>query len=201
MMADTENEEVVGKAPEQDPNEDFDADNVEQTPKEDVLDVSKQDESGDLVGDIPKKAKRKSSMVKQKSKRSSMKKKASSKKLNTTKAPDPPESEAMQHMHEQYNQRYSSGLTSRAIPYQDLEGGGNSKMLDRNISSVLASSDDPFATREGKTLLWRDINMVLAGKKEEEKDRYLLEGVWGEVPQRRTTAIMGPSGKLKKPKT
>ena len=28
-------------------------------------------------------------------------------------------------------------------------------------SSVLPASDDPFAPREGKTLLWRNVNMVL----------------------------------------
>lgn len=28
-------------------------------------------------------------------------------------------------------------------------------------SSVLAASDDPFAPREGKTLLWRNVNMTL----------------------------------------
>ena len=28
-------------------------------------------------------------------------------------------------------------------------------------SSNIVVSDDPFAPREGKTLLWRDVNMVL----------------------------------------
>jgi ABC-type multidrug transport system ATPase subunit len=35
--------------------------------------------------------------------------------------------------------------------------------------------------------------MTLAGKKGED-DRKLLDGVWGEVPAKQTTAIMGPSG-------
>ena len=29
-----------------------------------------------------------------------------------------------------------------------------------------ASSEDPFAQRDGKTLLWRNVNMVLVRKKE-----------------------------------
>jgi len=64
----------------------------------------------------------------------------------------------------------------------------------RRKSSVLAVSDDPFALREGKTLLWRNVNMVLKGKGKNEPDRKLLEDVWGEVPEQQTTAIMGPSG-------
>lgn len=52
---------------------------------------------------------------------------------------------------------------------------------------------DPFAPREGKTLVWRDVNMTLTGAKGE-PDRQLLDTVWGEVPKKMTTAIMGPSG-------
>lgn len=33
--------------------------------------------------------------------------------------------------------------------------------FERSKSSTLASSDDPFAAREGKTLLWRNVNMSL----------------------------------------
>jgi hypothetical protein len=59
-------------------------------------------------------------------------------------------------------------------------------------SSVLDRHDDPFATREGKTLVWRDIQMTLAAKGDE-PERKLLQDVWGEVPQKETTAVMGPS--------
>ncbi|CAB9512460.1 Putative white-brown complex homolog protein 30 [Seminavis robusta] len=52
---------------------------------------------------------------------------------------------------------------------------------------------DPFAPREGKTLVWRDVNMTLAAKGSD-PDRKLLDTVWGEVPKKMTTAIMGPSG-------
>ncbi|CAJ1966242.1 unnamed protein product [Cylindrotheca closterium] len=182
-MADGANDEAVG-------------DNPEQAPSEEV------------VGDVPspKKAKRKSAAAaaaagKRKSKRASTLKKEASKKAvdKEQHAPDPPESEAYSEIKEQLNQRYSLGRIPEAVKTtsfakQDLEVGRNPKVLLSKKSSILASSDDPFATREGKTLLWRDINMVLSGKKDGEKDRYLLEGVWGEVPQRKTTAIMGPSG-------
>ena len=173
--------------------------------------MPEQEPSEEVVGDMPeptKKAKRKSSSAgKRKSKRASgIKKEASKKSVDKEKhapdkeqhAPDPPEAEAFSEMKDQLNQRYSLGRIPPQPPSsfssKDLEVGRNSKVLISKKSSVLASSEDPFATREGKTLLWRDINMVLAGKKDGEKDRYLLEGVWGEVPQRKTTAIMGPSG-------
>lgn len=50
---------------------------------------------------------------------------------------------------------------------------------------------DPFAEREGKTLTWSNVNMTLASK-DGKADRKLLDGVWGEVPAKQTTAIMGP---------
>ena len=57
----------------------------------------------------------------------------------------------------------------------------------------LDSHSDPFAPREGKTLTWKNVNMVLSGKGDE-PDRKLLDNVWGEVPAQQTTALMGPSG-------
>ena len=38
---------------------------------------------------------------------------------------------------------------------------GQPELSSETSSSNLAVSDDPFAPREGKTLLWRDVNMVL----------------------------------------
>ncbi|GKZ00466.1 hypothetical protein MPSEU_000999100 [Mayamaea pseudoterrestris] len=72
----------------------------------------------------------------------------------------------------------------------DAEGGG--KGFRRN-ESMLERSTDPFAPREGKTLVWRNVNMKLAASGKE-KERVLLDNVWGEVPAKETTAIMGPSG-------
>ena len=57
----------------------------------------------------------------------------------------------------------------------------------------LDSHSDPFAPREGKTLTWKNVNMVL-GAKGDEPERKLLDNVWGEVPAKQTTALMGPSG-------
>jgi hypothetical protein len=37
--------------------------------------------------------------------------------------------------------------------------------ISRKKSSMLADSDDPFAFREGKTLMWRNINMTLVRMK------------------------------------
>mmetsp|Transcript_28344 Transcript_28344/g.65732 ORF Transcript_28344/g.65732 Transcript_28344/m.65732 type:complete len:620 (-) Transcript_28344:852-2711(-) len=72
----------------------------------------------------------------------------------------------------------------------DVEGGGK---MDETGHSTLDIRDDPFAPRDGKTLTWKNIQMTLAAKGEE-PERKLLQDVWGEVPQKETTAIMGPSG-------
>jgi hypothetical protein len=65
----------------------------------------------------------------------------------------------------------------------DVEAGVQKPTLVPRKSSVLATSDDPFALRDGKTLLWKDINMTLKGEKGE-PDKKLLEDVWGEVPEK-----------------
>jgi ABC-type multidrug transport system ATPase subunit len=67
-------------------------------------------------------------------------------------------------------------------------------MSSRDIKRQSAvGADDPFYPREGKTLTWSNVNMKVAGKKGND-GRELLKGVWGEVPQKEITAIMGPSG-------
>ena len=43
----------------------------------------------------------------------------------------------------------------------DMESGNKPELTSKGSGSNLAVSDDPFAPREGKTLLWRDVNMVL----------------------------------------
>ena len=52
---------------------------------------------------------------------------------------------------------------------------------------------DPFQAREGRDLVWKDLNMTLAAKGDT-PERKLLDNVWGEVPKGQVTAIMGPSG-------
>eukprot|EP00522_Entomoneis_paludosa_P006385 CAMPEP_0172451976 /NCGR_PEP_ID=MMETSP1065-20121228/9768_1 /TAXON_ID=265537 /ORGANISM="Amphiprora paludosa, Strain CCMP125" /LENGTH=650 /DNA_ID=CAMNT_0013203947 /DNA_START=259 /DNA_END=2211 /DNA_ORIENTATION=+ len=76
----------------------------------------------------------------------------------------------------------------------DVETAKDEGMMSVNKQeSVLSTKDDPFAPREGKTLVWKDVNMTLAGKGDEPPKK-LLQNVWGEVPKKETTAIMGPSG-------
>jgi len=54
-------------------------------------------------------------------------------------------------------------------------------------------ADDPFYPRTGKTLTWNNVNMTVLGKGKAE-NKSILSDVWGEVPAKQTTAIMGPSG-------
>lgn len=71
------------------------------------------------------------------------------------------------------------GLTDVSMDVDDAE---SNKGEDR---------DNPFAPRAGKELTWRNINMTLDTKTE---SRALLDNVWGQVPKKKITAIMGPSG-------
>ncbi|KAL3916033.1 MAG: hypothetical protein SGARI_008054, partial [Bacillariaceae sp.] len=58
----------------------------------------------------------------------------------------------------------------------------------------LSKRDDPFAKREGKTLLWSNINMTLKAQSNKNgtmgEEKKLLADVFGEVPHGQTTAIM-----------
>jgi ABC-type multidrug transport system fused ATPase/permease subunit len=53
--------------------------------------------------------------------------------------------------------------------------------------------DDPLKPREGRDLVWRNINMTVKGRGDKQPKK-ILDGVWGEVPKGQITAIMGPSG-------
>eukprot|EP00557_Chaetoceros_sp_GSL56_P014797 CAMPEP_0176487054 /NCGR_PEP_ID=MMETSP0200_2-20121128/5910_1 /TAXON_ID=947934 /ORGANISM="Chaetoceros sp., Strain GSL56" /LENGTH=590 /DNA_ID=CAMNT_0017883823 /DNA_START=63 /DNA_END=1832 /DNA_ORIENTATION=+ len=66
-------------------------------------------------------------------------------------------------------------------------------MSEKNLSKQSSSvgADDPFYPREGKTLTWSGVNMSVTKK---DGVRELLRNVWGEVPGKEITAIMGPSG-------
>jgi ABC-type multidrug transport system ATPase subunit len=83
-------------------------------------------------------------------------------------------------------------MTPNIETNNDLEEGtSTSQFIPR--ASTLEPSTDPFAAREGKTLVWRNVDMKLAASSKE-KERIILDKVWGEVPVKETTAIMGPSG-------
>ena len=50
-----------------------------------------------------------------------------------------------------------------------------------------------FAKRPGKTLSWSKVNMEVKKKTSKER-RVILDNVYGSVPEKEVTAIMGPSG-------
>jgi hypothetical protein len=66
---------------------------------------------------------------------------------------------------------------------------------DNEIAAVTNKSglDDPFKIREGRDLVWKNINMTVAAHGHE-PEKKILANVWGEVPKRQVTAVMGPSG-------
>jgi hypothetical protein len=80
------------------------------------------------------------------------------------------------------------------VPADEVEYDTEKGQLQRSDTQAIIRHEDPFAPRTGKTLTWQNINMVLAGTKQGYPDRKLLDDVWGEVPRKETTAIMGPSG-------
>mmetsp|Transcript_5873 Transcript_5873/g.17543 ORF Transcript_5873/g.17543 Transcript_5873/m.17543 type:complete len:627 (-) Transcript_5873:62-1942(-) len=81
-------------------------------------------------------------------------------------------------------------MTSSSNNNKDIE---NLQTVDISSSDIPSIHGDPFAERAGKTLTWTGIDMTLKGK-DGDSDRKLLDNVWGEVPAKQTTAIMGPSG-------
>eukprot|EP01082_Thalassiosira_pseudonana_P002987 g2424.t1 g2424 contig12:83459-85966(+) len=85
-----------------------------------------------------------------------------------------------------------------AISITDGEGA---KAKDTKLGSSIARNGrrvstteerrNPFAQREGNSLVWNDVSMSLTTKQCERK---ILNSVWGDVPSGEITAIMGPSG-------
>jgi len=63
--------------------------------------------------------------------------------------------------------------------------------VSRPSPDQLSSRRDPFAAREGKTLYWRNVNMIVSKGR---KKLQILHDVFGEVPAKEILAIMGPSG-------
>jgi ABC-type multidrug transport system ATPase subunit len=55
--------------------------------------------------------------------------------------------------------------------------------------SVNSTNHDPFQRRQGKTLVWRSVNMRVKDKCKKQ----ILNNVWGRAANE-TTAILGPSG-------
>jgi len=83
-------------------------------------------------------------------------------------------------------------MESSEMKSVELEVDTAEKAAQQKVIS-LDHHTDPFAPRAGKTLLWKNVNMTLEGQGDKPA-RKLLDDVWGEIPQKDTTAIMGPSG-------
>jgi hypothetical protein len=66
---------------------------------------------------------------------------------------------------------------------------------DNEVAAVANKSglDDPFKIRQGRDLVWKNINMTVTAHGDE-PEKKILANVWGEVPKRQVTAVMGPSG-------
>jgi hypothetical protein len=71
-------------------------------------------------------------------------------------------------------------------------------------SAVTASGDekpgrmstDLFRPREGRDLVWHNMTVSFSVKaKQGGGSRKIVDGVWGRVPAKQVTAIMGPSGR------
>lgn len=73
------------------------------------------------------------------------------------------------------------------------QAGQSQRRLSANLVPEASGLDDPLKLREGRDLVWKNVNMTLNGKKDV-KPKKILDAVWGEVPRRQVTAIMGPSG-------
>mmetsp|Transcript_8123 Transcript_8123/g.11706 ORF Transcript_8123/g.11706 Transcript_8123/m.11706 type:complete len:636 (+) Transcript_8123:143-2050(+) len=74
---------------------------------------------------------------------------------------------------------------------------GEVELLNESQSDDALRLNNPFASRESGELIWRNINMTLtttSKSSDDEPDRKILDGIWGEVPKQQITAIMGPSG-------
>ena len=72
----------------------------------------------------------------------------------------------------------------------EVDSGSKPKL---SVKMSVVGADDPFYPREGKTLTWTNVNMVVRGGKKK-GDKKVLQNVWGEVPKKEITAVMGPSG-------
>lgn len=81
---------------------------------------------------------------------------------------------------------------------QELTGktGAAGTAGDNAKERVREHLKDPFAPRSGRHLVWKDVNLTVKtpSKDNDEKEKFILKNIWGEVPPKQLTAIMGPSG-------
>eukprot|EP00529_Nitzschia_sp_RCC80_P009532 CAMPEP_0113467786 /NCGR_PEP_ID=MMETSP0014_2-20120614/15001_1 /TAXON_ID=2857 /ORGANISM="Nitzschia sp." /LENGTH=765 /DNA_ID=CAMNT_0000360119 /DNA_START=192 /DNA_END=2489 /DNA_ORIENTATION=+ /assembly_acc=CAM_ASM_000159 len=76
----------------------------------------------------------------------------------------------------------------------ELEEAPQETIVNKRESLDPSGFDDPLRPRDGRDLMWKDVNMTLVSKHTETANKRILDDVWGDVPQKKVTAIMGPSG-------
>lgn len=84
----------------------------------------------------------------------------------------------------------------------DVENPNKVNNQHRRQSIDPSGFDDPLRPREGRNLMWRNVNMTLMPSNKTKKKnqstvkphKKILDNVWGDVPSKHVTAIMGPSG-------
>ncbi|MGK3736062.1 MAG: hypothetical protein ACI8RD_007109, partial [Bacillariaceae sp.] len=79
-------------------------------------------------------------------------------------------------------------------PETNIDGESTENNLDE--SDIENNSNHRYSDSEGSfsgghDLMWANVNMTLPGKS---GDKKILDNVWGDVPGKQVTAIMGPSG-------
>ena len=104
-----------------------------------------------------------------------------------------------QHQHDTREFKALPVHIHRKVLYHHLsigDGGGGSNANHKKLTTLQSAT--PIFSHLSSSLFFPLVSLVLfpcqqkADKKNEE--RKLLSDVWGEVPQKQTTAIMGPSG-------
>ncbi len=84
------------------------------------------------------------------------------------------------------------------LVFNDLEGAGNMasllQMLAASMDTVNAMEDMPVMDEKGSNVAVKDNNIVFDNVKFSYADRKILDGVSFTIPEKTTTAIVGPSG-------
>jgi len=98
------------------------------------------------------------------------------------------------------DQLQESALDRHTDPFAIRKG---KTLVWSNVNMTLVRSPDQLfspidihLTVSSFILLQSSTGADCYGRKSDEPDRKILDDVWGEVPSKETTAIMGPSGKF-----
>ena len=81
------------------------------------------------------------------------------------------------------------------------EKGDDERCLEDRLAELNRQVDEspsklimPFAPRSGKPFFWRKVSMVVAARHDTELQHKVLNKVYGEVPEYKTTALVGARG-------